>query len=182
MIRIFILTLCALTFGTPALFAKDYKLDKEKSYIRFSGEHAGMPFEGEFKTWQALIDFDENLLNQSNALITIDTSSAVTGNPMYDKTLPTQDWFNSDTYSTATFDIQNFEKQDDQYVANGTLTIKDMEKTLIVPFDLSGYEIKTITSDFTIQRLDYNLGIESDPNAEWVDNDIQIEVYFVTQE
>lgn len=160
--------------------ANNYEIDKDKSIIRFSGTHAGNPFQGQFNEWSAQIYFDDHDLKASTAQFIINTSSATTGNLMYDGTLPTADWFDTNTYPTLAFVASGFDKIDDQYTVTGDLTIKGITNPVTVNFDLSGDAIRTVTARFPIDRMAYGIGIDSDPDAEWVEQMIQVEINLVT--
>lgn len=163
------------------LFAADYNVDKTTSRIEFSGEHVGNPFKGTFSDWDAVIKFDPENLNESSILVTVKTASANTGDPVYDKSLPTADWFDVATYPKATFVSKTIKKNPDgSYTAKGALTIKKnaVEKELI--FSLSPADLKTppIKTKFSIEldRLSLGLGVTSDANADYVGRKVILSV------
>ena len=160
--------------------AKPYDIDTNKSHIAFSGTHAGNEFNGEFEKWTAQIDFDENKLDTSTATIILYTGEAKTGNVMYDGTLPTQDWFDTNAYPTIIFIAKQFDKTDTGYAVTGELAVKGITKSITIDFDLSGNDVKTVTAQFPVDRLAYNIGVESDPNAEWVGQIITVDMTLVT--
>ncbi len=176
---------------TMAMFAgdavaKDYKIDYPKSYIQFSGKHADRPFQGAFEKWSAKINFDENALDKSKIEAKIDTSSAKIGDAVYDKTLPTADWFNVVKYPEASFVSNKISANNDgNFKVEGDLTIKNITKPIIFNFYLEKEQFnkKTTTANFmfNIKRLDFDIGRESDEEAEWVDDNIRLTVKLVAQ-
>lgn len=169
--------LIALFFTTSIAHATQYTVQQDKSTITFAGQHAGQPFEGVFENWQADIVFDPTNLDQSRISATIDVSTALTGNAMYDRTLPKTDWFDTANHPQATFKSTKIAKQqaENQYIAQGQLTLKGISQPLNLPFTLEEQENGVLaTSTFAVNRLDYNIGKQSDPQAEWVAEEIKL--------
>lgn len=177
--------LLALLFSSvvyPAV-AATYLIDKAESAIGFSGTHAGDAFEGSFHVWDADIQFDPEALEASAITVTIDTSSAKTGNSMYDGTLPSKDWFNVKEYPSATFKSETITKADDgTYKAEGTLTLRDVSQPIAFTFPLD-VTTSPVTTEFTLplDRLAYGIGVASDPKAEWVSQEINVMVKVVAE-
>ena len=177
MIRLLPLLLCLL--AAPAL-AADYAVDAAKSSIAFRGKHAGKEFTGKFESWQADIRFDPASPGESRIAVRIDTGSAKTGDAMFDGTLPSADWFDSKTFTQAQFISTAVNRgQDGSYTAFGDLTIRGKTKTVRFTFALEPAQAGARTrTQFTLplHRLDFGIGEKSDPKAEWVDDEITVEV------
>lgn len=158
--------------------ANPYTVLHDQSTVSFFGKHAGNEFNGAFKDWSANIIFNPDDLKQSSVKVVFKTASAETGNPMYDGTLPTADWFDVESHPIAIFESDSFTKKDGKYTVDGDLTIKDITTPITFDFNLSDTDIDPITmaSEFQINRLDFNIGTQSDPNAEWVDKLITIKI------
>lgn len=157
-----------LLFCCATINAKEY--DATSGEVVFSGEHAGVPFSGVFESWSA----DVVLPPEASAGIKaeFDLSSATTGDSMYDSTLPEYDWFNTDDFPTGTFESTSIEDRGNgEYLVSGDLTIKGISRPVEFVLSRSG---DSLTSEFTINRIDYNIGVESDPDAEWVSEDIEM--------
>ena len=157
--------------------AKSYSVNHDKSQVTFDAVHAEKPFKGEFHEWSADINFDESDLTNSSVTATFKTASAKTGNLMFDGTLPTKNWFDVAGFPTATFKSTSFEKTDNGYKAIGDLTIKDISKPISFDFTLKGDAPVHIRASFPVNRLDYNIGVESDPTGEWLSRDIQMHLH-----
>jgi cytochrome b561 len=170
------LLLTALFIPTVA-FATPYEVNKDKSQVMFSGTHAGNDFKGEFQTWDANINFDADNLAESSVTVTFNTASANTGNAMYDGTLPKGDWFDADNHPTAMFQSTSFNKTDDGYSVTGDLSIKDITNEVTFDFDLHGDDPIHMMAQFPIDRLAFDVGKGSDPDAEWVSQDIMMDIH-----
>jgi polyisoprenoid-binding protein YceI len=147
----------------------EVKSSHQSGSVAFSGQHAGMNFEGKFERWQATLI----LPPQSNPKITATfyMSSAKTGDSIYDSTLPEFDWFDVENHALGKFVSTKIEKTEVGFQVLGELTIKSITKP--VSFMLTESENK-FSASFDINRLDYQIGLESDPDAEWVSKIISI--------
>ncbi|MEM5518401.1 cytochrome b/b6 domain-containing protein [Henriciella sp. AS95] len=158
--------------------ASNWTVDHGQSGIYFSGTHDGNEYEGEFGDWSADIQFDPDNLEDASAVVTVRTASANASKKLYTDSLRSAEWFNVSDFATATATLSNFEKTgDDAYEADLTLAIK--ESSVTVPFtfelDIDGDEAR-MKGEATVQRTPLNLGQQSDPTADWVGEDVLIDV------
>jgi polyisoprenoid-binding protein YceI len=137
--------------------------------VAFSGQHAGMDFDGKFERWQATLVLPPQSNPKINA--TFYMESAKTGDSIYDSTLPEFDWFDVENHALGKFVSTKIVVTEGGYQVLGDLTIKDISKE--VSFMLTDNKDNLSTS-FGINRLEYKIGVESDPEAEWVDKTISI--------
>lgn len=170
----------------PVAMAKQYNIDHSKSSIAFAGVHAATPFKGEFKRWNAMLDFDPENLTKSKFRVEIDTSSAVTGNKMYDGTLRGEDWFNVVETTEATFlTTEITSKQPNVYSVKGLLSIRNISKTVTFDFTVTPEMLEsgkvTTAATTKVKRLDFDIGKTSDPKADWVEDDITLTLTIVTK-
>ena len=93
----------AIAIASVPAIAADYAVDPAANEIRFAGTHAGRDFEGVFAAWSVQISFDPDDLATSSLSASFDPTSAATGNPQYDGTLPTGDWFVAKNHPEVTF-------------------------------------------------------------------------------
>ncbi len=158
--------------------ASECNINHKNSHIEFLGSHIGNVFKGKFIDFTGKINFDFNNLDQSNAKILIKTDSALTKNQEYDLTLKKSDWFNVKKYPEAYFQTSKISKiKEDYYNIDGKLRIKN----ITLPHSFSGKIIKeekkaTLNATSAINRLDFNIGKSSDPKAEWVSNNINLNI------
>lgn len=147
------------------------KSSHQSGSVTFSGQHAGMNFKGKFERWQAILI----LPPQDNPSITATfyLNSAKTGDSIYDSTLPEFDWFDSKNHPQAKFVGTKIVTSETGYQVSGMLTLKGI--TTPVSFILKETNNK-LTASFEINRLDFNIGRESDPDAEWVSKTIGLAI------
>ncbi len=152
------------------------------SEIVYSGVHAGTPFQGRFTRWRADIRFDPADLARSSIVAIIETGSASDGIALHDETLPQAEWFDVARHPTATFRSTGIHARGaDRYDLEGSLTIKGRE--LVLPplaLTLAGDQL-TIGGSVTISRRDADLGMESDPDSEYVSPEIVVDVHVTAQ-
>lgn len=180
--------LFALVFNvvmSQSVFANYYTIIDDKSHIYFLGQHAGDDFQGEFKDFSAKIKFNAGDLSNSFVKATINLDSAQTGNMMYDGTLPEKDWFNTSRFKEAYFTskkITPIEKAN-TYLMVGDFELKGIKKEISFEFTVfesrDGYTKSQ--AEFPINRIDYGLGESSDPDADWVSEEIKIKLDLVTR-
>ena len=161
----------------------DFIVDTVHSRMTFSGSHMDSPFSGVFGQWRASLRFNPNALDRSHIHATFITDSVNTGEPVYDGTLPEADWFASEVYPEATFVSDKIVAnlaidQQTSYRVTGLLTIRDTSRP--VSFDMKIRQINNTSihfdAAFTIDRLAYRIGAESDPGADWVSRDIAVQM------
>jgi polyisoprenoid-binding protein YceI len=98
-------------------------------------------------------------------------SSAKTGDSIYDSTLPEFDWFDVENHPLGSFVSNKVEITEEGYHVLGDLTIKNIAQP--VSFMLIDNQYR-LNANFGINRLDYKIGWESDPDADWVSKTISI--------
>ena len=104
----------------------------------FSGVVSGASFTGVFRKWDAVIRFSPKDLAHSSVSVTIDMTSAFTGNGDRDALLPDEDWFWTSHFPKATFVSNSFKATGpNSYQATGVLTIRGAAKPLTLPFTLA---------------------------------------------
>lgn len=115
--------------------AAPWTVDPAKSTITFAGTAAGQPFSGTFERFAATIDFDPAKPAEGHASVTVDTGSASTGDAQKDDLIPGADFFNVPAFPKAVFEATSFKALGgDRFEAEGTLTIRDVSKPVVLPF------------------------------------------------
>jgi polyisoprenoid-binding protein YceI len=147
----------------------ELKSSQQSGSVAFYGQHAGMNFEGKFERWQATLRLPPQ--SNPNIIATFYMSSAKTGDSIYDSTLPEFDWFDVENHAIGKFVSTNIEITEEGYQVLGDLTLKNI--TQPVSFMLIDNKDK-LNASFGINRLDYKIGWESDPDADWVSKTISI--------
>lgn len=154
-----------------------WQVAQADSAIRFSGTHAGRPLKGNFKRWQAAIRFDPRLPDQSRIVALVETASASDSVPLHDKTLPQREWFDVARHPYATFRSTGLAQLgDNRYELEGTLTIKEHEVQLApLTLTVDGAALR-IQGEVEVDRAAVDMGMESDPEAQYVSRRITIVV------
>jgi polyisoprenoid-binding protein YceI len=112
-------------------------VDAKDSELEFETTWGGQEIEGEFRRWTAEISFSPEALDRSRVRVSIDMTSAETGDAQRDQSLPSGDWFDAAKNPRAVFEATRFEKVgDDRYVARGQLTLRGVTKPVSLPFRL----------------------------------------------
>ena len=160
----------ATLLAAPPASATEWRIDAAKSWLGFKGMMAGAPFEGRFRHWQGRISFDPGRPDQGSAAVTIDMTSAQTGDPQKDAALPRSEWFAAKSFPAADFEVQSFQsKGGNAYEAIGTLTIRDVTKQFAMPvtIDASGASLHA-TGHLEFLRSDYGVGQGTWASGQWV--------------
>jgi polyisoprenoid-binding protein YceI len=114
---------------------------------------------GHFTGLRGTITFDPKAPEKSTFDATISVKSIKTGISMRDNDLQAEKYFNSAKYPTIHIKSVKVSGNGKSYVMTAQLTIKDVTKTISIPFTAtpasSGYIFK---GQFTINRMDYHVG------------------------
>ena len=169
--------------AAPGGQATSWGVVAAESAIKFSGSNAGSPFEGEFKEWKALINFDPAALDQSEIVVIINVASATIGSDRDDASMKEPDWFNTAEFPKATYTAEKFETTGaGGYVAKGFLTIRGVEKPVDLPFDLTidGDRAEAAAS-LVIDRVAFGVGESADPSGAFVSLEIPVEITVIAE-
>jgi polyisoprenoid-binding protein YceI len=163
------LAVAALLLSGPVA-ASDWKVIAAKSRLGFEGTAAGISFKGSFGRWQARISFDAAEAGRGRAVVTVDMTSAETGDAQKDEALPKGEWFDTKTFPTATFEVRSFRaKGGTSYEALATLRIRNVKKDVVVPttIDIAGDTLHA-SGRLDLVRTDYGVGQGSWTSGQWV--------------
>jgi cytochrome b561/polyisoprenoid-binding protein YceI len=130
------------------------------STLAFTTAWSGSPVQGRFDRWKADILFNEAALDRSKVTVTIDMSSASTGDPQRDASLPAPDWFDSAAHPVATFTAGRFTRTGEgRYVAHGQLSLRGVTKPLDLPFELKiEGDRAAVSARASLDRLAFGVG------------------------
>ena len=177
-----------LIIGLPAQAAM-WVLDPAESVVLFEYKYGSDPYQGEFKNVQATFDIDLMRPGSCNFMVTIPINDISLDSPEAVDYLLDYELFDVDTWPTATFKAEKCRLESmNSIVSEGTFTVRDQTHPLSFPFE---FEVTTIdgqvafhlTSEVTIQRLEYGVGQGYWANTAEVPNDvtIKIDVFAVPQ-
>jgi len=116
--------------------------------------------EGTFDAPKGEAVFNEK--SPGNAVFNIDIAANTfkTGNSSRDKDMKSDKYFFVEQYPNINFKSSKVEKKNGKYEATGKLTIRDVTKTVTLPFEAkkNADGSYALASTFEVNRLDYNLG------------------------
>ncbi|MGB0135566.1 YceI family protein [Dokdonella sp.] len=139
--------------------AADYTV-KDGSTLEFYATFQGEEFQGRFMQFVANIQYDPTRLGDSKFDVSVDLSSARTGDSERDAMLPDQEFFDVAAHPKARFVTSQFRQSADKVFADGTLSLKGISKPVelqvkFTPNATGGIlEVETI-----LNRLEYQVGI-----------------------
>lgn len=161
-----ILGLAAVVLAMGVFAADTYKLDASHASVGFSVKHLSLSnTKGTFPGLSGTLVLDEKNIGKSSVEVTLDAASVNTNDANRDKHLRAADFFDVEKFPTITFKSTKVVRKDDGYVATGDLTIKDVTKSVEIPFTLSGptdhpmapLSVLAIDGALTINRRDFNI-------------------------
>jgi polyisoprenoid-binding protein YceI len=161
--RCVIACLAGVLFGPAAGAAATWTLE-DGSAITFTALQQGALVPGSFRDFTAEILFEPDDLAGSRLVVEIATASVATGHKDRDATLRSAAFFDVATWPSATFTSDRLvSRGGDRYEAHGRLTIRDISRDVVLPFQLqieanAGRRAARATGELTISRLDYGIG------------------------
>jgi polyisoprenoid-binding protein YceI len=153
------LVIAALLGMTISSFAQTtYKLKRYS--VGFEIKNAGLKVNGSFKDLKTTIIFSPSELEKSVIQANIDVNSINTGIDLRDKHLKGEEFFNTPKYPGIQIKSKKIVAlSDGSFVATFDLTIKNITKTIEIPFTFSKSGSETIFSGkFELDRRDYEVG------------------------
>lgn len=115
----------------------------------------------------------------STLLANVNTASVSSDNLQVQGALPDTEWFNSAEFPSATFESTRMESGDNGFNVIGTLTIKGIAVEQRFELTLSEKDGQKMASgQFEVDRTEYQLGMESQPNGDYVANEVTIAFEF----
>ncbi|WP_267524268.1 YceI family protein [Campylobacter sp. MG1] len=178
--------LCSVVLSSllfTGLSASEFLLDKPHTSVEFKVKHMLVSnTKGNFKNFDANIDFDEEnkVFKVFNA--SVDVASLDTNNSKRDEHVKSADFLNMEKNPQLTFVMENYEKKsDDEGVMHGTLTINGVSKKVAFDVDITGvatFDGKTklgFELELDLLRTDYNVAKETSDKI--VGDKIEVKVF-----
>lgn len=121
--------------GVAPPAAPVWAVDKAASRLSFRATMGGRPLDGVFKSWDAQIAFDPHNLKASRAVVTVETASALTGEPQEDQLLPSPEWLWTRRFSKATLVTRSItQTAPGRYQAVAEIRIRGVSRRIAAPF------------------------------------------------
>lgn len=174
--------------------AGTYMIDRDHTEIGFRVRHLGISsVSGQFREYDATLDFDPSQPNALQTTATIQTASVDTRNDKRDEHLRSEDFFHSEAHLAITFrstGVRNV--RGDRFELLGDLTIRGVTKPVALDAVLvgtargpMGNERVAFTAETTINREDYGLtwnrAVEAGGLVVGKDVDIRLDVQAIRQ-
>lgn len=145
--------------------ATPYSLDDSHTQVGFSVKHLMITnVKGEFKTYNADIDFDAKTKKFKSFKADVETKSVDTGIEKRDEHLRSEDFFLSEKFPKMTFVMKSYKSDGNKGKMSGDLTIKDVTKAVTLDVDdiatvkdFQGNNRVGFTLKGKINRMDYGL-------------------------
>lgn len=168
-------TAVAQTGGIGAS-ADGWAIDPSQSAIAFAGSNAGVGFDGRFGRWQARLLINTDDPRASDISAEIETASASTGVALNDETLRETEWFDVANHPVAHYQTDRIEAEGNAWLLYGSLRIKQ-HAVDVGPLRLAFADGQArISGEVIVDRTAVDMGMASDPKAEWVSRDITVNV------
>jgi polyisoprenoid-binding protein YceI len=137
-----------------------WTVDKAASRLTFRGVMNGTPFDGVFRDWDAQIAFDPKNLANSRASVTVETASALTGQPIKDQALPNSEWLSVEQHPQATLVTRSIRQVGSgRYEAIADVDIRGVHWRTTVPFTVSiSHDQGHMTSTLSVDRRTFGIG------------------------
>ncbi|HSI88276.1 MAG TPA: YceI family protein [Pyrinomonadaceae bacterium] len=143
-----------------------YNFDKAHSFISFRIKHMGLiEVPGFFRDFTGKVNYNADDVTKSSVEFTAKMTSVDTGVTPRDNHLRTADFFEVEKYPEMTFKSTKVEKAGDGWKVTGDLTIKDVTKSVEIPFNITGFipggekagPRMGIAGETTINRREFNV-------------------------
>jgi polyisoprenoid-binding protein YceI len=147
-----------------------YSFDKSHSFIEFKVKHTGLiEVPGFFRDFTGEVNYDSKDVSKSSVNFKALATSIDTGVAGRDRHLRSADFFEVEKYPDLTFKSTKVEKKGKGWIVTGDLTIKDVTKSVAIPFEIAGWLPASersgpkmgIVGETTINRRDFGINYGS---------------------
>lgn len=167
----------------PAAAVAQQVLPAPQSSLGFTFRQMGVPVQGQFKSWNAQLNFDPKKPEATVVKFSIQMGSVSFGAAETDAEAVKAPWFNVPRFPQAVFESTAVKASGPgKLLVSGKLSIKGSVREVTVPVSLSqAGALTTATGAFAIKRLDFKIG-----DGEWADtaivaDDVQVSFKLAVQ-
>ena len=165
-----------------------WNVDRSHSEVGFVVRHFFTPVRGKFDSVDVTLQFDPADPTTASVEVRIAVASVNTGRDRRDNDLRSPNFFDAPTYPALTFKSSAVRVTGpDEYVAVGTLTIKDVSKEIELPIHFLGRqemptrdggtrEVAGFEAGLTINRGDFGVGTGDWVRTNVVAAEVKIEI------
>jgi polyisoprenoid-binding protein YceI len=184
-IKTIIFLVAAILFsGFTQAAPVEWNIDKAHSNFYFDIRHIFSTIRGSFDGFTGKVLIDSEKPEASSVTFDVEVKSVNTGINQRDNHLRTKDFFDAGKFPLMKFKSTSVKQvEGNKYVMTGDFTIKDVTKTIEVPFTYLGVKdnpskqgelVSGFDALFTIDRLAYNVGDGSFYKMGLIDKDVKI--------
>ncbi|MEE9318851.1 MAG: YceI family protein, partial [Granulosicoccus sp.] len=150
------------------------------SQISFIANLGGNATAGVFTESEVIASLNINSLEKSTLMATVRTATLSSVNKQIESSLPDTDWFAAEDYPEAVFQsIALSRVSDTEILVAGEITLKGRTQVVEFPMYLSAEEGKQVArGEFVIDRRDFNVGMNYQPNEDNVAFDVRVKFRF----
>ncbi|HBH07704.1 MAG TPA: sodium-translocating pyrophosphatase [Flavobacteriales bacterium] len=143
-----------------------FNVDLSHTYVDFEIRHLLATSKGSFEVKSGYVDFKDGNLAKAEVELIVDVNSVETRNDERDEHLLGEDFFDAGKYPEITFKSTGMQLVDDEYIANGYLTIKDVTKPVELRFKYQGQQespfkeglwVASVAGSLKINRQDFGV-------------------------
>jgi polyisoprenoid-binding protein YceI len=152
------------------------QVQADKSTLTFGYKQMGVPAEGAFRKFAAIIAFDPAKPTAASAQFEIDLASIDVGAKEGNDEVVGKQWFNVKSFPTAKFVSTSVKALGgNRYEVAGKLTIKGKTQEVSAPFTVKQEgAVAVFNGGFTLKRLDFAIGEGPWADVGTVANEVQI--------
>lgn len=157
---------CFLVTGTA--LAGGWIIDPASSTLTFIPTYQEEPLPGVFKAFTGSLDFDPANPATGTMHVVVNISSADLGSDDLHEGMRTPEWFDTANFPSAEFDSNTIRRiANQQYAAEGTLTLKGITRKVTVPFTWQeNGNTARMNGELDLSRTDFSIGA-----GEWSTDD-----------
>ncbi len=154
--------------------------------MTFTVKHFFTNVNGNFTDYEGSFYFDPDKLSAEKFSFSIPVSSINTNNKKRDADLVSDNFFNAEKYPEIKFVSTKFEKKSDtEFIVHGDLHIKDVTKTVAIPFKITGQmehpmmkgtKLIGLSFNTSLNRTDYKIGTGNWATTMVVGDNVDIEI------
>jgi cytochrome b561 len=159
--------------------APAWRIDMEKSHIRFVAEQAGATFEGSWSDWHAELRFDPSDPDGGSFDVEIRVAGVITGDKDRDDTLQDPEFFAAAEYPVVRYTATAFDKlPDGSFVARGSLDVKGRRNPAPLAFTVeSGNGRRILRGSARLDRLALGIGTGEWEDTAWIGQFVDVKVH-----
>ncbi|MFK7894125.1 MAG: cytochrome b/b6 domain-containing protein [Granulosicoccus sp.] len=150
------------------------------SEVSFIANVTGEPAPGAFTESKVSATIDQNNLSASSIMAAVQTGTITSSNSQLESTLPETEWFNVADFPEALFESTTVASDGENTLrVTGSLTIKDKTQEVSFPMTITSEESTQVArGEFVINRQDYDIGMDSQGNEDFVGFDVTVKFRF----